>query len=300
MSAPRPDGTPAPLAEPRAGQHHGLAALHALGHDAPVFVARHRQSECPLELRPVTHNYAVLAFYIGGSARMEQAGTWTMEAGDVLLVPAGQPHRLLAADQSELWGLGFCVPCLVAERSAPFLESFERVRAGESAVVRIPAPRRAFLESLFVQLSEEVARADAEALVVQQSLVTLILAEVHRAAAWKPQVDASSGLVADSLRFIEQHCLGPLSLKEVAAAVHRSPAHVTTALKRATGRSAVEWIIAGRLAEARRRLLHSDERVDIIAERVGYTDPTHFIRLFRRAHGLTPAAWRTKNRSTDA
>ncbi|MCI4371871.1 MAG: helix-turn-helix domain-containing protein, partial [Thermoplasmata archaeon] len=39
-------------------------------------------------------------------------------------------------------------------------------------------------------------------------------------------------------------------------------------------------------------LLHSDERVDIIAERVGYADATHFIRMFRRAHGATPAAWR--------
>jgi AraC-like DNA-binding protein len=34
--------------------------------------------------------------------------------------------------------------------------------------------------------------------------------------------------------------------------------------------------------------------VDIIAERVGYADVTHFIRLFRRVHGVTPAAWRRR------
>lgn len=86
--------------------------------------------------------------------------------------------------------------------------------------------------------------------------------------------------------------LRPLTLKDVASAVGRSPAYVTTALTRATGRSAVEWIIAGRMAEARRLLLHSDEMIDAIAERVGYADPTHFIRMFQRAHGTTPAAWR--------
>ena len=32
--------------------------------------------------------------------------------------------------------------------------------------------------------------------------------------------------------------------------------------------------------------------VDVIAERVGYADATHFIRLFRRAHGVTPTAYR--------
>ena len=47
------------------------------------------------------------------------------------------------------------------------------------------------------------------------------------------------------------------------------------------------------MAEARRLLLHSDEMIDVIAERVGYADATHFIRMFRREHGATPAAWRT-------
>jgi AraC-like DNA-binding protein len=46
------------------------------------------------------------------------------------------------------------------------------------------------------------------------------------------------------------------------------------------------------MAEARRRLRATDERVDAIATRVGYADVTHFIRQFRRAHGMTPSAWR--------
>ena len=44
------------------------------------------------------------------------------------------------------------------------------------------------------------------------------------------------------------------------------------------------------------RGLHSSERVDVISEQVGYADVTHFIRLFRRAHGATPAAWRAAQR----
>ena len=51
--------------------------------------------------------------------------------------------------------------------------------------------------------------------------------------------------------------------------------------------------ISSVVAEARRRLRSTDEIVEVIAERVGYADATHFIRLFRRAHGVTPAAWRT-------
>lgn len=243
----------------------------------------------------VTHSHASVGFYVGGGARVELNGAWTLGRGDVLLVPAGEPHRMLETRSPEYWGLGFCVSCIAADGGAALLEPFERVRDGGAAVVHIPTERHEFLEALFREL-EEVGREapgggglDA----VQRSLVTLILAEVERAARGAaPARAGQSSVVAESLRFIERNCLRSLTLKEVAAAVRKSPAYVTTALSRATGRSAVEWIVTGRMAEARRLLLHSDEMVDVIAERVGYADATHFIRMFRREHGVTPAAWR--------
>lgn len=244
---------------------------------------------------PVTHSYAALAFYTGGRARMDLRGEWQIREGDAVLIPAGEPHRALEAERLALWGLSFCVPCYAADGAASLLEPFERVRDGASPVVQIPGARHAYLETLFREL-DEVCRAprgqqDARD-AVQRSLLTLILAEVDRAVAPAGAQRRSGGLVAEALRFIERNCLGPLTLEEVAAAIGRSPSHVTTALTRATGRSAVQWIVSGRMAEARRLLLHSEERIEAVAERVGYADATHFIRMFRREHGATPAAWR--------
>ncbi|MEZ4402498.1 MAG: AraC family transcriptional regulator [Kofleriaceae bacterium] len=243
--------------------------------------------------RPVTHAYAALSFLVSGSAHVEQAGAWRLEAGDVMLVPAGQPHRALTPARAEAWGLALCAPCLIADGAAALLEPFERVRDGAAAVVRIPAARRAFLTGLFRELAAGGEPAAAVGAAVERSLVTLILHEIDRAAAPHRPVGARAGVVVDSLRYIERNCLGRLTVVDVAAAVGRSPAHVTTALTRATGRSAGAWITTGRMAEARRRLLHADEPIDVVAERVGYADATHFIRTFRRAHGVTPAAWRT-------
>jgi AraC-like DNA-binding protein len=221
----------------------------------------------------------------------------------VLIVPAGEPHRLIEASKPDMWRLGFCVPCLASDSAAAaaLLEPFERVRDGASPVVRIPPERRDFLESLFREFSVSPEGA-ADGDLVRRSLLTLIINEVAKAAAGgatgtgAPARNGTSGIVTETLRYIERHCLEPLTLTAIAAAMKRTPSYITTALTRATGRSAVAWIIAGRMAEARRRLLHSDERVDIIAERVGYADPTHFIRLFRRVHGATPAGWRAAQR----
>jgi len=74
--------------------------------------------------------------------------------------------------------------------------------------------------------------------------------------------------------------------------VGRSATHLATVMRKETGRTVGQWILEHRMAEARRRLRGTDEQVEVIAERVGYADVTHFIRLFRRTHGVTPAAWR--------
>ncbi|MDI1447529.1 AraC family transcriptional regulator [Polyangium sp. 6x1] len=269
------------------------------GHGA-AFVA-HRAVACSKQApsQPVTHEYAALCFYTGGSAIVEQRGRHTLGAGDVLVVPAGEPHRVHTAENAELWGLGLCVPCLPSRELGPLLAPFERVRSGASAVITVPADRHEHLLSLFRELGRETSapQSPAGSLVVQ-SLVALVLAEVVRAQPFPAADAAASGspLVAEALDYIEKHCMQPISLADVAAAVRRSPAHVTTALRRATGKTAVEWITAGRVAEAERLLVTSDERIDIIAERVGYADPTHFIRVFRRARGTTPAAFRTAHR----
>ena len=208
------------------------------------------------------------------------------------MVPAGAAHRSLGGCGGERWVLAFHVASFARRGGAVrLLEPFERVRDGGAAVVRLPSARHDYLEVLLGELaglSAEPGGAQVEAL--QASLLNLILAEVRP----EPAEPRGGRVVAEALRFIERNCLGRLSLQDVARAVDRSPAYVTTALTQATGQSAGRWIVSGRMAEARRLLRHSSERVEEIAARVGYADATHFIRMFRREHGDTPAAWRRR------
>jgi len=243
----------------------------------------------------VTHDHVALTFYTRGRATISQHGArLDLSAGDAMLVPAGAPHRLEAGRDPSAWGVGFCAPCYAPSELAPLLEPFEHARQGACPVVQIPGDRQQHLERLFVELQRELTYGarSAHADIVQKSLLSLILAEVKRASALSPSARLHPTVVGKALQFIELHCLEPISLRQVADAVGRSPAHVTTLLRRATGKSALAWITAGRMAEARSRLTHTDELVEIIAERVGYADATHFIRMFRRRHGSTPAAWR--------
>lgn len=293
-----------------------MAHTHTVHHDderlvrgaGAIIAARTVAADCRGHHGSVTHSYATLTFSTKGSARVEHLGQYRVSAGDVLLVPAGVPHRTLEVDGQEAWGIAFCVAC-VAVDAAHLLRAFERVRDGGAAVVRIPEARRDFMASLCAELERAGQGLPSPSMaVVQQSLLTLILAEVDRASRDDPATadvvveggasGGGGGVVVEALRIIERRCLGPLTVGEVARALGKSPSYVTTALRRSTGRSANAWIVSGRMAEARRLLLHADEHVDIVAERVGYRDSTHFIRMFRREHGQTPAAWRAARLAT--
>jgi AraC family transcriptional regulator, transcriptional activator of pobA len=245
------------------------------------------------------HDFMVLAFFVSGSAVVEQRERFEVQAGDFYLIPAGAKHRVIAARSPETWGVGFYPTCFGATELASLLEPFDRAARGASAVIPIAGQRQAHVAGLCAELHRETQGRgpSSHAAFVQRSLLGLLLAEVGRAGAGTSDTAAHPGFVGDVLRYLERHCLGPVTLADVARAVDRSPSHVSTVVRRATGKSVGAWILAGRLAEARNRLLHTDERVDVIAERVGYADPTHFIRLFRRAHGSTPAAWRIRERA---
>jgi AraC family transcriptional regulator, transcriptional activator of pobA len=271
-------------------------------HLKPVWAQRFTSGAMVSARPPVVHDFMALGFLTAGSAVMQQRGQHAIEAGDVYLVPAGERHGLVTARAPEAWGISFCPACYAPSELGELIDPFERATSGASTVVHIPASRQEHLASLCGELHRETSRGGSAAHVelAQKSLLVLILTEVARASAVTSTAGLQPTLVGDALRFIERNCLLPISLREVAVAVNKSPSHVATTVKAATGKTVVEWIIAGRLAEARNRLLHTDERIDVIAERVGYADPTHFIRLFRRAHDATPAAWRSRQRALRA
>jgi AraC family transcriptional activator of pobA len=265
---------------------------------APPAVRHHTGTQLgPCRAAPATHSYDVLAFHVGGRVRIEHRGELEVEAGHVHVLPAGDAHRILAAHDSDMWGLAVCRTCLSEDR-AGLLSVFDRVRAGALPLLELPAGRQAHVLSLLQELQREQGAQDAHRTAITESLLTLILAEVSRASRVTPAPSPDeTSLVPAALALIEARCLGPLTLDEVARTLRRSPAHLTTAVRLATGRTVGEWIRAGRLAEARRRLVDTDECVDVIAERVGYADPSAFARSFRKQHGVAPGAFRRQERA---
>ena len=283
---------------------HSCEPLPALGqflnHQRPVWVGRYGGASTPAAPRKLTntHSYAVIVLLTRGHSHVRHTGELVLRAGDVHLIPPGDPHGHAHFQDAQGWALAFHPEAFPSEEGwgherglklGPLL----RVREGCHPVLRPSLPQRRRLERWMRLIEQELLQGDRGHEEACAALLRLVLVELERIAtpAAVPEPPSLS-LVRQALTYIEAHCLQPLSLASVARAVGRSGPHVASTVRQGTGRTVGEWILEYRMAEARRRLRGTDERVDIIAERVGYADVTHFIRLFRRLHGLTPAAWR--------
>ncbi|GGX40347.1 helix-turn-helix domain-containing protein [Saccharospirillum salsuginis] len=260
----------------------------------PLTVARYRMPT----LAPhdqAHHAEHIVSFLLSGELSMEQGDTLSMGAGTAIVIPAGAPHRLLTGRDLELWHLSFCPHCLGWTREDPQMAPFRAVKLGAFPAVTIPVERRPILSAYFEEIDRLGQTVSTSNLDRQSSLLSLIMAELSDV--MRPSHRMGEGLVERVLDYVQQHCCEPLSLSDVAAVVHRSPAYVTDRVKKATGASVGEWIIANRLQQASLRLLHTRMPVADIAEQVGWQDVTHFIRQFKKHYGSTPGQWRKAQRA---
>ena len=200
------------------------------------------------------------------------------------------------AEVGALLGASLCMGCLQRGPGGEALaRAFASVRAGQAAVWRLGGAAltraRCCLEALEAELAGELPERDAAV----SAHLTLLGVELLRA---KPlQLPAvEQPLAAQALAWIEAHAHEGASLRDVAQAVHRAPAHLAAVVKAETGRTVGDWITHARMSQARQLLLRSDETVEAIAARVGFASPSHFHRTFRKAHDLSPNAWRRVHR----
>lgn len=98
--------------------------------------------------------------------------------------------------------------------------------------------------------------------------------------------------LAPVFRLIEARYAGPLTLEQLADAVHLQPAYFSTLFGRVVGRPPMRYLARYRLDRVRDLLLSSDLPLGEIARRTGFSEAPYLIRAFRRAEGLTPGEYR--------
>lgn len=216
-----------------------------------------------------------------------------VRGGDCLLLPA----RCVPKEDARAH-FDCIVPLDLAEAwIATFVGEFPKDAALGIGHITVPEADRQSWKDRLDRLHRELTMQAFRGREAAQALLTLLAVDAARYAV-PSQAAALSGrrVVAEVLRHISDHIAAPISLREIANAVHFSPAYLTDLMKRETGRPVISWIIELRLRRAEDLLAHTDQPISQIAAAVGYVDANSFGRAFTKRRGLSPWQWRRLNR----
>lgn len=108
---------------------------------------------------------------------------------------------------------------------------------------------------------------------------------------------AAQDPVARARSIIHERYAENLSLASIAGEIFVSSYYLSHLFRRSLGVTFLDYLTNYRLQQARRFLEDSHCPIEEVAQRVGYADPRHFSKLFKRKLGISPSQYRLRRTS---
>jgi transcriptional regulator GlxA family with amidase domain len=99
--------------------------------------------------------------------------------------------------------------------------------------------------------------------------------------------------ITSAVEHMQQHLGDRIVIPELAARVNLSPSRFRDLFRAQTGMGPAQFLQQLRLRRARLLIERTFLSVKEVMALVGYNDPSHFSRDFRRSYGVSPSALRT-------
>ncbi|UUZ96269.1 AraC family transcriptional regulator [Paenibacillus sp. P25] len=93
-------------------------------------------------------------------------------------------------------------------------------------------------------------------------------------------------------QFITQHIGEDISREDIASHVNLNPDYLTRMFKKETGLTISEYVLQERVGMAKEMLAKTNLPVGSIAASVGYTNFSHFSKMFKKAAAIGPQDYR--------
>lgn len=277
----------------------------------PVEVKRLHPSEAMQRMGPHGHTFFELLFITAGQGEVQIAGKPSaVERGSVYVIPPGVSHDIRGLDEAKGWALLF-LPDSIDNTVSTGLGLLHDKPAGLvfdlyrqpfqylGDPLRVDGAELCRLEELVGRMASELeTRPRGYELSVQAALQLLLVTLARKLPAERIAAEEESrtprerDLVGAIFRDIDENFRSANSLAAAGKRLGLSPGHLTTQLRRLTGRTYFSWVIERRMIEARRLLASSTMTIAQIAAELGYAEIESFARRFRAYHGMAPAAWR--------
>ncbi len=109
-----------------------------------------------------------------------------------------------------------------------------------------------------------------------------------------PDDQQYSDTVRSAVRYIRENFQSRISLNEVADSVHLNATYLSHIFHKETGVTFSEYLMSCRVNKAKELLLRANLKVKAVGIQSGFGDHRNFIKMFKKATGMTPQEYRKK------
>ena len=250
------------------------------------------------------HAFEVDIMLAGTEVHAFEGTEITASSGDVVLIPAWEPHgwRTIGDLREE------CVVHFLPE----FLgeEEFDGLSWLSLFATRPPdrpQTRSAAARTEAVAIGRRIVDEYAERGFAWRDMIRLELARLLALLAreWQPALrdltrstKASLSRIVPAVEMVQGDSSRRISLEDAAEACGFSPAHFHEIFRNTMGVTFGRFALRARLHQAAHLLLHTGNPIDTIAKDTGFADGSHLHRAFVRTYDCTPAQYRKRRRTT--
>ncbi|WP_199117806.1 AraC family transcriptional regulator [Pedobacter sp. ASV28] len=212
-------------------------------------------------------------------------------------IQPGQIHFGSFTVDTSAWIISVTADWVPLETRLFFMENFSSAAALD---ITSPEEKEAFNDAM--QLFEKF---DKHAAILSKQVVqsmcnvclSLFVQTFQRASETNTKSNLRPALINRQFKsLLLSHFRQMKSPAEYAALLNISPSYLNEAVKETTGYPVSYWIHQEIIMESKRTLFYTNNTVKEIAHALGYSDPSYFIRLFKKMTGTSPQHFRLKYR----
>lgn len=245
------------------------------------------------------HGYWTLFVFLEGKGRhVIDFKEVPIKAGSIHIVLPGQIHALHGGKNFLAHALIFTEEFfLMREETIKLLmRLFNFMDAGEAAAFNITKADKDFFGSLLKLIQNEYESQHANKGAVLLDLLSVFITKCM-SALQLPQLNHSSEDSLDYIRLrneVEKNYRTIHTVADYSARLGLSPKQLNELCRNHTGNTALEFIHARIVIEAKRLLKYSNKPIKQIAYDLNFTDAAHFTNFFKQKTGTTPAEFKGK------
>ena len=215
--------------------------------------------------------FEILCVYSGTVPTKIQGISHTLTTGDICIIPPNTQHSIAVFDDSIAFN--------IIVRTATFQSTFFQSLTSDSALT-------SFFQHVLYQKTEgnylifHTGNDERICSTLEELYIELVLTRT-----------TNGSSITEVLDYLSKN-YQTVTLHDVADRFGYSTSHFSTLIKEGTGRTFTQIIKEIKLSQACRALRETQLSIPAICELVGYENPEHFMRLFKKTYKMTPGEYR--------